>query len=67
MNLIGLSHVCIYLIFVPFRLNGNKFARTFFVPSGKAGTRLAQPESGLKLDNFYHIKPPFRFAGTILR
>ena len=35
----GISrHVCIYLLFVPFRLFGKNFAGTFFIPSRQSGT-----------------------------
>ena len=42
------------------------FPGRFSLRPSKAGSRFAQPRSRQKLDNFYHINTPSRFAGTIL-
>ena len=49
----GSRHTCIYLLFVPFRLYGNNFSGTFFVPSRQNGIPVRSTGIPAKAGQFF--------------
>ena len=61
-------HACIYLLFVPFRLYGEKFTGTFFVPSRQSGIPIRSTGIRAKVGQFlsYKHSVPLSWDGIML-